>query len=152
MDPWKREFRGGRSLRRSQRGLRRAGEAQLGEVIRHHVPIHASRNCYRYRCDHRGYSPAGNVEIRGAVDDNGVACGYPAMAGPSRDHRGGSGLHVPLWPKPEGRALALGDVGQHPGGIAVDGQFHAVSFWKKTVETRRPTEPIPIGPSFGVPK
>jgi hypothetical protein len=48
--------------------------------------------------------------------------------------------------------IVVGDVGQHPGGIAVDGQFHAVSFWKKTVETRRPTEPISIGPSFGVPK
>ena len=38
----------------------------------------------------------------------------------------GLGLHLPIWPEPKGRPLALGDVGQHPGGIPVDIQFHAV--------------------------
>jgi hypothetical protein len=66
------------------------------------------------------------LKFRRSRGDNGTAFRGPAMARPSRDHRGEPCLHLPLWPEPEGRSLALGHMGEHPRRIAVDGNIHAV--------------------------
>jgi hypothetical protein len=40
-----------------------------------------------------------------------IASCDPAMADPSRNHRGKPCLHLPIWPESEGRSVALGHMG-----------------------------------------
>lgn len=54
---------------------------------------------------------ANDFEVRRSSDDDGMASCDPAMADPSRNHRGKPRLHLPIWPESEGRSVALGHMG-----------------------------------------
>ena len=110
-------------------------------------PVHASGNRFRHFCNHRGGRTAADVEVRRFGDDDGMALGSPALADPFRDHRGEPCLHLPLWPEPAGRALAMGHMGELFWRVAMDRSLHALLLVRRHIRRLQSQITGPLGPA-----
>ena len=115
-----RQFRCQRALRRPQRDLQGAREAHPGALLRHHLPVHPQQRGVLPRLHQRGRrccrrSSTGSASIA-ATDTILQIARWPALLG--RRHPQPV-ADLPLRPEPEPGEMALGDLGQQPGGPAL---------------------------------
>ena len=96
-------------------------------VLRYYLPFHSRRHCVRALIAILGRrGPATRPEVHRLSDDKRRAFEPPAMAHPPRYADRKPRFHLPLRPKPPRRSLAMGHVGEHHRGGAVDRGLHAV--------------------------